>query len=78
MSTALAGDIVEIGIEVVRFGKSSITLRCEARNKMNNETIVTVDQIILVNLDDSGKPVPHGKTKVEFVEDRLAQEQIKN
>ncbi|MDA8685392.1 acyl-CoA thioesterase [Robiginitalea sp.] len=78
MSTALAGDIVEIGIEVVRFGKSSITLRCEARNKMNHETIVTVDQIILVNLDDSGKPVPHGKTKVEFVEDRLAQEQIKN
>lgn len=78
MSTALAGDIVEIGIEVVRFGKSSITLRCEARNKMNHETIVTVDQIILVNLDDSGKPAPHGKTKIEFVEDRLAQEQIKN
>ncbi len=74
MSTAVAGDIVEIGIEVVRFGQSSLTLRCEARNKMNHETIVTVDQIILVNLDEQGKPVPHGKTKVEYVKDRLARE----
>lgn len=74
MSTAVAGDIVEIGIEVVRFGQSSLTLRCEARNKMNHETIVTVDQIILVNLDEHGKPIPHGKTKVEYVKDRLARE----
>ncbi len=74
MSTAVVGDIVEIGIQVVRFGTSSITLRCEARNKMNQETIVTVDQLIVVNLDEAGKPKPHGKTKVEFVSDRLARE----
>ncbi len=74
MSTAGAGDIVEIGIEVVKFGHSSLTLRCEARNKMNQETIVTVDQIILVNLDEQGKPKHHGKTKVEYVKDRLARE----
>lgn len=74
MCTAEAGDIVEIGIEVVKFGKSSLTLRCEARNKMNHETIVTVDQLIVVNLDDEGKPLPHGKTKVEYVKDRLARD----
>ncbi len=74
MSSAEAGDIVEIGIEVVKFGKSSITLRCEARNKMNQETIVTVDQLIIVNLDQDGKPKPHGKTKIEYVKDRLARE----
>ena len=74
MSTAVVGDIVEIGIQVVRFGTSSITLRCEARNKMNQETIVTVDQLIVVNLDEAGKPKPHGKTKVEYVSDRLARE----
>lgn len=72
MSSAEAGDIVEIGIEVVKFGKSSLTLRCEARNKMTHETIVTVDQLIVVNLGDDGKPVPHGKSKVEYVKDRLA------
>lgn len=72
MSAAQQGDVVEIGIEVVKFGKTSLTLNCEVRNKMNHETIVTVDNIIMVNLGDNGKPSPHGKTKVEFVKDRLA------
>ncbi|WP_273566778.1 acyl-CoA thioesterase [Maribacter halichondriae] len=72
MSTANQGDVIEIGIEVVKFGKSSLTLNCEVRNKMTHETIVTVDNIIMVNLDENGKPLPHGKTKVEFVKDRLA------
>ncbi|MGF1557717.1 MAG: acyl-CoA thioesterase [Flavobacteriaceae bacterium] len=72
MSTAEKGDIVEIGIEVVKFGKSSLNLNCEVRNKMTHETIVTVDNIIMVNLGEDGKPKPHGKTKVEYVKDRLA------
>ncbi|MCM4163155.1 MULTISPECIES: acyl-CoA thioesterase [unclassified Arenibacter] len=72
MSTALKGDIVEIGIDVVKFGKTSLTLNCEVRNKMTRETIVTVDNIIMVNLGADGKPKPHGKTKIEFVRDRLA------
>ena len=71
MSTAVQGDIIEIGIEVTKFGHSSLTLNCEVRNKMNHETIVTVDNVILVNLDENGKPTPHGKTKVEYVKDRL-------
>lgn len=71
MSNANQGDIVEIGIEVVKFGKTSLTLNCEVRNKMNRETIVTVDNIIMVNLDKAGKPLAHGKTKIEFVKDRL-------
>ncbi|MBC8768204.1 acyl-CoA thioesterase [Arenibacter sp. TNZ] len=74
MSTALKGDIVEIGIGVVKFGKTSLTLNCEVRNKMTRETIVTVDNIIMVNLGADGKPKPHGKTKIEFVKDRLAAE----
>ncbi len=71
MSSAKQGDIVEIGIEVTKYGKSSITLKCEARNKMTRETILTVDNIIMVNLGEDGKPKPHGKTEVEFVRDRL-------
>jgi acyl-CoA hydrolase len=71
MSSARQGDIVEIGIEVINFGKSSITLKCEVRNKMTRETILTVDNIVMVNLGNNGKPIPHGKTKVEFVKDRL-------
>lgn len=71
MASAKQGDIVEIGMEVVKFGKSSITMKCEARNKMTRETILTVENIIMVNLGEDGKPTPHGKTEVEFVRDRL-------
>ncbi|WP_158979106.1 acyl-CoA thioesterase [Cellulophaga sp. L1A9] len=72
MSTAEKGDIIEIGIEVVKFGKSSLTLNCEVRNKMTHETIVTVDNIIMVNLGENGKSLSHNKTKIEYVKDRLA------
>lgn len=74
MSSAEQGDIVELGMDVVKFGRSSITLKCEARNKMTRETILTVENIIMVNLDDEGKPKPHGKTKIEFVSERLKNE----
>lgn len=72
MSSAQQGDIIEIGIDVIKFGTTSISLNCEVRNKMTHESIITVDNIIMVNLDDHGNPKPHGKTKIEYVKDRLA------
>lgn len=70
-SKAVVGDIIEIGIAVEKFGKSSLTLNCVVRNMMTRNTIITVDNIIMVNLDEHGNPKPHGKTKVEFVKDRI-------
>jgi acyl-CoA hydrolase len=70
-NSAREGDIVEIGVEVLKFGKTSLTLNCEVRNKMTRSTIITIDKVIMVTLDENGKPKPHGKTKVEFVKDRL-------
>ncbi len=70
-SSAHQGDIIEIGIEVIKFGKASLSLKCEVRNKMTRETIITIDKIVMVGLDSNGKPKPHGKTQVEFVKDRL-------
>ncbi|MDT0558697.1 hotdog domain-containing protein [Ichthyenterobacterium sp. W332] len=71
MASAKKGDIVEMGMEVTKFGRSSISMKCEARNMMTRETILTVDNIIMVNLGKDGKPTPHGKTRVEFVSNRL-------
>ena len=70
-SSAQQGDIVEIGIEVVNFGTASLTLKCEVRNKMTRKSIIVVDKIVMVSLDEDGNAKPHGKTKVEFVKDRL-------
>jgi acyl-CoA hydrolase len=71
MASAKKGDIVEIGMEVIKYGKSSITMRCEVRNKMTRETILTVDNMVMVNLGEDGKPTSHHKTELEFVSDRI-------
>ncbi|HEX8269153.1 MAG TPA: hotdog domain-containing protein [Flavobacterium sp.] len=64
-SSARQGDIIEIGIDVVRFGNTSITLKCEVRNIMTRDTIITIDAITMVSLDEDGRPHKHGKTAVD-------------
>lgn len=71
MNSAKQGDIVEIGIDVVKFGTTSLILKSEVRNMMTRETIISIDNITMVNLGADGKPAPHGKTQIEFIEDRL-------
>lgn len=70
VSSAKQGDIIEIGIEVIAFGRTSITMNCVVRNKITRKEIITIDKIIMVSLDENGKPIPHGKTQVEYVKDR--------
>ncbi|MFI8379072.1 acyl-CoA thioesterase [Leeuwenhoekiella sp. NPDC079379] len=70
-ASAREGDIIEIGLEPVKFGTASITLKCEVRNKMTRETIITIDKIVMVGLDEDGNAQPHGKTEIEYVKNRL-------
>ena len=70
-SSARQGDIIEIGIDVVKFGNTSLILKCAVRNMMTREIIITIDKTTMVNLDEDGKPKAHGKTQIEFVKDRL-------
>ena len=71
VSSAQPGDIVEIGIEVVKFGRTSLTLTCEVRNKMTRQVIITIEKIVMVSMGPDGQPFAHGKTEVEYVKDRL-------
>ncbi|PWA08986.1 acyl-CoA thioesterase [Flavobacterium laiguense] len=70
-SSAKQGDIIEIGIDVVKFGNTSLVLKCEARNMMTRETIITIDNTTMVSLGDDGKPKAHGKTEIEYVKNRM-------
>ena len=60
---AKEGDIIEVGAEVVKFGRTSITLKVVIRNKTTKQDLCVVDRITFVALDESGKPMPHGITK---------------
>jgi len=57
------GDVIEIGMETVKFGTSSITVRCEVRTKFNEKTIITIEKIVFVHVDENGRPKAHGITE---------------
>tara|TARA_B100000575_G_scaffold237800_1_gene200023 strand:- start:2566 stop:2922 length:357 start_codon:yes stop_codon:yes gene_type:complete len=61
ISPARVGDVIEIGLELVSLGRTSITIKCEARVKSTSRTIITIDKIVFVNLDNELKPAPHNK-----------------
>lgn len=60
VSSAKLGDIIEIGMETVGFGTTSITIKCEVRHKFTLEPIIRIDQIVFVYLDAQNRPTPHG------------------
>ena len=71
VSSAKQGDVIEIGIDVVKFGNTSLTLKCEVRNMMSRTVIITIESVTMVSMSADGKPQAHGKTEIEFIEDRL-------
>jgi acyl-CoA hydrolase len=71
ISAPKQGDIIEIGIVATDFGNTSMTMKCEVRDKLTRAIILTIDKIVFVNLDKNGKPAPHGKTNITYVKDRL-------
>ena len=59
LSTARIGDIIEIGMEVVDMGRTSITLTCHVRKKGTDTIITQIDKIVFVLVGRDGKPKPH-------------------
>lgn len=63
VSSARVGDIVEIGCAALRFGTTSITVTCQVRLMSTGALITEVGEIVFVNVDEDGHPVPHGVTE---------------
>jgi len=66
ISPALTGDVVEIGFETIKFGTSSITVKCTARVKQTQKIIITLDKVVFVHVDENLRPSPHGKGSCEL------------
>ncbi|MGB0368047.1 MAG: acyl-CoA thioesterase [Flavobacteriales bacterium] len=62
VSSANQRDVIEIGLKFQEIGTTSITFSCEVRNLFTRETIITIDRIVFVNVNDENHPVSHGKT----------------
>jgi acyl-CoA hydrolase len=71
ISSPKQGDIIELGIVATHFGRTSLTLRCEVRNKLTHQAILTIEKLVFVNLGLDGFPEPHGKTQITYVKYRI-------
>ena len=52
VNSAKNGDIIEIGLEVVNYGRTSVTIRCLVRNKITQEEIIKIEKIVFVQVDE--------------------------
>ncbi|MFN0254580.1 acyl-CoA thioesterase [Pedobacter ureilyticus] len=71
VSSGKLGDIVEMGMTAAEFGRTSITLKCEVRNKITKKAILTIDKMVFVNVNERSEPIPHGKTKIRKMDEKL-------
>ncbi len=74
ISSAKQGDIVELGIKAMQFGRTSLTLTCQVRNKITQKMILTIDKMVFVSVDEEGVPTPHGKTEIIYTDERLRED----
>ncbi len=63
VSPAMQDDIVEFGFDIVRFGRTSIAITCQARNKDGGKVIIEIEKIVFISVDQHGDPTPHGVTE---------------
>ncbi|MES1954366.1 acyl-CoA thioesterase [Salinisphaera hydrothermalis] len=66
VSTAVQSDIIELGIMATKFGRTSLTMCCTVRNKISRKSILTIDEMVFVSVDENGRPKPHGKTEIHY------------
>lgn len=69
VSSAKQGDVIEIGVGFKAMGTTSFTLEAIVRNVFTKKTIISIDKIVFVKIDENERPTPHGKTfkKLNFI-----------
>lgn len=76
VSSAVQGDLIEMGLTATHFGRTSLTMRAEVRNMFTRESILTIEKIVFVNIGDDGKPAPHGYDTITYDRDRVPTKHI--
>lgn len=62
VSSAKQADVIEIGLEFLAIGNTSITFKCHVRNLFTKKIIISIERIVFVNVDEKLNALPHGKT----------------
>ncbi|MEO1260226.1 MAG: hotdog domain-containing protein [Bacteroidota bacterium] len=67
VASAKQGDVIEIGLQFNEIGRTSITFGCEVRQMFSRKTIITIDKIVFVLVDENGRPKPHGVSREDIL-----------
>ena len=62
VNSAQKGDVIEIGLGFNKVETTSISFSCEVRSLFTKETIIQIENIVFVHVDENGNSKPHGKT----------------
>ena len=71
VGSARLGDIIEIGLVAKEFGRTSLTMRAEVRNIVTGASILTIDELVFVAVDENGRPRAHGYTSLTRSRERI-------
>ena len=67
VSSAHQGDVIEIGLELLGVGSTSISFACLVQNIFTKKVIVKIDKIVFVHVDENERPLPHNFKMAENV-----------
>ena len=56
----LEGDVVEIGMQTLSIGKTSVTLACDVRSLQADRVVCSIDKMVYIRVNKYGLPKPHG------------------
>ncbi len=73
-ASARQGDLIEMGLLATHFGRTSLTMRAEVRNMITRKTILTIERLVFVSVDEKGEPVTHGYDSITYRRDRTPTE----
>ena len=59
ISTARAGDIINIVTTLEGVGSTSLTFRVDAKEEISNRKVASIGRVVFVSIDEQGQPVPH-------------------
>ena len=56
----LEGDVVEIGMQTLDIGKTSVTLACDVRSLQADRVVCSIEKMVYIRVNKYGLPKGHG------------------
>lgn len=77
-ASAREGDLIEMGLIATHFGRTSLTMRARVRNMITRRSILSIEKIVFVGVDEDGNAIPHGYSRITYDRDRMPNPQAES